>query len=197
LEIPAAALTKIDNQVERMNFIYPCYSKDRVPVDYTSSFPTAMNVNEMDSAPFHDASYMEEAKLHLGFDPHEVKADLPSGSAERVFQLKMQSFAVKLMLALTARPSVVKLGNITRPEKIKKGRVKHDALWSPNLVGWDYRAVRVRPDGAPAGSHASPRMHWRKGHWRNQPFGPKPWTDASERRLAWIEPVLINAPEEA
>ncbi len=33
------------------------------------------------------------------------------------------------------------------------------------------------------------RMHWRRGHWRNQPHGPQ----LSLRKLIWIAPVLVNA----
>lgn len=195
---PLTGMNPINNQVERMTFVYPVYGKDRVPVDYTGSFPLTMNVSAMVDAPFEDATYMEEAKLNLPFDPHddEIMGDAPQGEVETAFQNKMQMFAVKLMLALTARPNYIKMGSITRPAKTKKRGITRDALWGPNLVGWEYRAQRIRPEGAPAGTHASPRMHWRKGHWRNQPFGPKPWTEASERKLLWIEPVLINAPEE-
>lgn len=193
-EMPIAAFSPIDNQVERITFVYPCYSKDRVPVDYTGNYPVSMNVNEMASAPFTDATYMEEKHLHLLFDPHETVADLPEGEAEREFQNKVTAFAVKLMLALTARPNIIKTGPLARPERFKKG-VRRDALWHPNLVGWDYRAVR-QDSGAPTGTHASPRMHWRKGHWRNQPYGPKPWSETTAKKLLWIEPVLINAPDE-
>lgn len=31
--------------------------------------------------------------------------------------------------------------------------------------------------------------HWRRGHWRNQAYGP----GRNERKLIWIRPVLINA----
>lgn len=195
---PLAEMNPINNQVERMTFVYPCYGKDGLPVEYTGSFPLTLEVSAMADASFEDATYMEEARFNPPFDLHdnEIMNHAPQGEAETAFMNKMQMFAVKLMLAVTARPNYIKLGHIMRPEKVKKGRVKHVALWGPNTIGWEYRAVRERPTDAPAGTHASPRMHWRKGHWRNQPFGPKPWTDASERRLTWIEPVLINASEE-
>ena len=31
--------------------------------------------------------------------------------------------------------------------------------------------------------------HWRRGHWRNQPFGPK---DQHQTKLIWLEPALIG-----
>lgn len=197
-EMPIKAVNPVDNQVDRFNVVYPVYSSKEVPVDYTGSYPLSMNVNQMDAAPFEDATYLEEEKLATAFERYEIKkpvSDLPEGDQERLFNAKVQAFAVKLMLALTARPQVIKLGALQRPAKIKKNRVR-DELWHPNLIGWDYRAQRVGGTGE-HGTHASPRMHWRRGHMRNQPYGPKPWTDASPRRLAWIEPILVNAPEES
>lgn len=38
------------------------------------------------------------------------------------------------------------------------------------------------------GTHASPVTHWRRGHWRNQVCGER----FSDRRMKWIEPVLVN-----
>lgn len=36
------------------------------------------------------------------------------------------------------------------------------------------------------------RPHWRRGHWRNQPFGPA----NSQRKLVWIMPVLVRKDKE-
>lgn len=196
-EMPVMAMEPVQNQVARFNVVYPVYSSKEVPVDYTGSYPLTMNVNEMETAPWEDATYMEEQKLATAFERYEIRkevADLPAeGEQEKLFNQKVQSFAVKLMLALTARPQVVKLGGIQRPAKKKKGRIL-DELWHPNLIGWEYRAQRVGSTGE-HGTHASPRMHWRRGHMRNQPYGPKPWTETSPKRLTWIEPILVNAPE--
>ncbi|MFN4172769.1 MAG: hypothetical protein ACK4GW_13545 [Pseudorhodobacter sp.] len=43
--------------------------------------------------------------------------------------------------------------------------------------------------GAAGGVGASPRAHWRRGHWRRQPYGP-----AADKvyRPKWIRPVLVN-----
>ena len=38
------------------------------------------------------------------------------------------------------------------------------------------------------GSHASPRAHWRKGHWHNFRCGP----GRKQLKLKWIEPVFVN-----
>jgi hypothetical protein len=196
-EVPLAAINELDNQVDRINIVYPVYSKSSTPVDYTGSYPLHLNVNEMASAPFQDATYMEEARLDSQYAIPDIHsdADLPQGEAEKVFNNKVQAFAVKLLLALTARPSLAVNNGLARPAKVKKGRVRPE-LWNPNVIGWDYRAVRPADTGGEHGTHASPRMHWRKGTWRNQPYGPRPWTEASLKKLIWIEPCLVNAPPE-
>jgi hypothetical protein len=202
----------LDNQVDRINIVYPVYSRNTAPVDYTGSYPLTMNVNELGNVPFHDATYMEEAHmgtegaalfgLHSG--PDANPSDLPAeGEVEKVFSLKVQNFAIKLMLALTARPNFIAHGSLQRSAKQKKGRT-FDELWNPNLIGWDYRAKREGIPDNPTDDqiksaamqletrHASPRMHWRRGFMRNQPYGPK----NSLRHLIWIEPCLINADDD-
>ena len=196
LELPVEAHEPLENRVDRFNVVYPVYSKHNLPVDYTGSFPLTLNVNEMPNTRFEDATYMEDAISHaVDFD--RAALDLPAeGEQDKNFAVKVQSFAVKLMLVLSACHDVITLGGIARAKKVKKGDRITEELWHPNLLGWDYRAQRATATGGEKGTHASPRMHWRRGHMRNQPYGPKPWVEASPKRLAWIEPVLINAPIE-
>ena len=91
------------------------------------------------------------------------------------------------LLALQARPDLLtkeKLNSVVRDKK--KGTVKE--FWSPNVIGKDYRL----PEKSPVHStHASPRMHWRRGHFREQKYGVK----LSQTRSIWIEPSLVNAGE--
>ncbi len=42
----------------------------------------------------------------------------------------------------------------------------------------------------PAGTHASPIPHPRRGYWRNQPVGPR---DDGRREPRWIPPTWVNA----
>ena len=39
------------------------------------------------------------------------------------------------------------------------------------------------------GTHASPLMHWRRGHWHTYKVGK----GRAEEKLNWVEPVLVNA----
>lgn len=100
---------------------------------------------------------------------------------------RVSALMLKLLVVLNTRPHLVEPGRCVRPQKVKHGRIKHTELWSPNLIGNGYRAVQAERGG---GTHASPRLHWRRGHVRNQPHGPH-W---SLRKPVWIEPVLIGMP---
>ena len=194
-DLPLKAITPVTNTVPRINISYPVYTPNGLPMDYAGSYPLHMRLQDMEGAPFDDATLSEKAFLP---EDHELvvgTAGLPEGDAERALNNKMQAFAVKLLLALTARPNYITQDTCARPQRIKRGKVVKDELWHPNLVGWSYTVQRDFSGASPSGTHQSPRMHWRRGHMRNQPYGPKPWTDATPKRLTWIEPVLINAPE--
>jgi len=59
--------------------------------------------------------------------------------------------------------------------------------WTPRWVGRRYMSDRRELGG----SHLSPRMHWRRGHFRAQRHG-EGWTQI---RQTWIEPTLVNSGE--
>jgi hypothetical protein len=83
----------------------------------------------------------------------------------------------------------------TKPEFLEPGRrlsnqskQSGNETWTPNVVGRKYILPRMPHDG----THASPRMHWRRGHFRNQHFGKQ----NAETRIIWLEPTLVNAKSE-
>ncbi len=57
-------------------------------------------------------------------------------------------------------------------------------FWKPNVIGRIHEESRdASPDQG--GTHASPRVHWRRGHWRR--------TLTSAGHIPhWIRPVLVN-----
>jgi hypothetical protein len=87
----------------------------------------------------------------------------------------------------------VLLAMLTRPDLLSKGtysgkRVKSGSeSWTPNVIGKSYR-VAVHSD-VKGQSGISPRMHWRRGHFRSQPYG----SGQLLRKIIWIEPILVAA----
>jgi hypothetical protein len=95
---------------------------------------------------------------------------------------------LRVWLLLLARPGVATQEKIVRSEsRDRRGRLTKEALWSPNILG----AVEIVsvPIG---GTHASPRMHWRRGHYRRQRIGS---LEKREYKIVWIEPVLVGENE--
>jgi hypothetical protein len=92
-----------------------------------------------------------------------------------------------LLLAITARPELVTPARMVKRVGPVHGKDTKE-FWEPNIIGRDYHVRRHLPKG---GTHASPRLHWRRGHFRRQPCGP----GFSERKTIWLEPVLVGAGE--
>jgi hypothetical protein len=75
-------------------------------------------------------------------------------------------------------------GVVARKAKPQKGV---DALWNPSWIGREYQ----HPAGCRnlGGSHASPRVHWRRAHYRRQYYG----AGRSQVRTILIPRKLVNA----
>jgi len=77
---------------------------------------------------------------------------------------------------------------LTRKPSFKKGRLDKEALWSPIFVGADFTFARNSPSDASHQPHASPRVHFRRGHARNQRHG----TQLSLSKPIWIAPTIVG-----
>ena len=82
---------------------------------------------------------------------------------------------------MNARDELWERGKYTR--KTAKSRV---AFWTPNIIRKNYT---LKGENSATHAGVSPRMHWRRGHMRQQPYGE----GRSLRREQWIEPTLIAA----
>lgn len=85
-----------------------------------------------------------------------------------------------LLLVMDARKDLVSRG-AWNGKRTSKGL----EFWTPNMLGKDY--VLHKPSSV--GNGPTPRMHWRRGHVRQQPYGE----GHALRRPVWIEPTLIAA----
>ncbi len=61
-----------------------------------------------------------------------------------------------------------------------------NSLYSPLWIGKNYQS---KIKHISKGSHASPRLHVRRGHWRSVPYGEK----RSLRKQVWIQPTVVGA----
>jgi hypothetical protein len=128
---------------------------------------------------------VDEAISNYAYTDYTHAKDEAGIATDQEVTDRLSALMLKLLVILNTRPQLVEEGECVRPPRIKHGRVKHRELWSPNLIGRSYRSIREAPGG---GTHASPKVHWRRGHVRSQPHGPR-W---ALRKPVWIEPVLIG-----
>lgn len=114
--------------------------------------------------------------------PMTSKFDYPLEKHDASFLEDLGVLVFGTLMAMNARPS------LSIPGKHIRTVTKQDRkseFWSPNIIGGKYQP---RHDSL-GGTHASPRMHWRRGHFRDQPFG----VGNLERKTIWIEPMLVSA----
>jgi len=80
------------------------------------------------------------------------------------------------------RPDLVERGRILKATPARDGAPPRE-FWDPNVIGKNYRIRRIDvPQGGT--SHMSPRGHWVRRYYRDQPHGPQ----RSEHGEVWIEP---------
>jgi hypothetical protein len=128
---------------------------------------------------------VDETIQHYSYTDYTGIKDEAGIATDKNITDRLSALMLKLLVILNTRSQFVEAGRCVRPQRIKHGRVKHRELWSANVIGRCYRTIQ---DDRGGGTHASPRLHWRRGHVRNQPHGPH----GSLRKPVWIEPVLVG-----
>lgn len=117
----------------------------------------------------------------LAFSPFDEQ-HLSEADAEFLERLGVVVFGT--MLALRARPALLTPARlVTVAKNTKKGT--RTEFWDPVYLGKGYYPQREKSTG----THASPRMHWRRGHFRHQAYG----AGRLERKVIWLEPTLVSA----
>lgn len=101
---------------------------------------------------------------------------------QRDFNDKILATCFNLLFAMQARPELVETGR-----KLGRHKKSNSEIWSPNIIGRKYRVKR--PEGyEPNGEHGTKRMHWRRGHFRQQQYGK----GLTETKIIWLEPMLVG-----
>jgi hypothetical protein len=116
----------------------------------------------------------------------ETIYDIPLAGGEEDFLHQVRGLVFNLLLALDARPELLTRGGRVKGVKTKSGL----EIWKPNIVGKTYKFEREGVTAVAVGGsgHASPRLHWRRGHYRRQHYG----MGRTEIKTIWIEPTLVG-----
>lgn len=104
------------------------------------------------------------------------------------YQEGLKSIVIQTLLYLQTRPEDVTPINPyslapVEPKQAKKGGKKR---YTPLMIGKQFKP-RTETVSL-GGTHASPRTHWRRGHWRRVAIGE----GRGERKWHWFQPVLVN-----
>lgn len=131
--------------------------------------------------------YFHMAKEYMRFvakDAEKLNSYLQGFSVSKPFHL-----VIKTLLARVSRPNLFSSGSKITTNKKKSKR----ELWTPNFIGKGYK---IKEENTQLklfkGQHSSPRLHWRRGHFRNQRFGE----ELKEQKIIWIEPTLVGVHED-
>jgi hypothetical protein len=106
--------------------------------------------------------------------------DEPLTASDSLMMAKAIHFVFGAILLINSRTELVERGRLVK----KINRERRTELWTPYVVGKDYKVRYVSMSQESGGHHASPRLHWVRGFYRNQQCGPK----NSQHKLIWIEP---------
>lgn len=117
---------------------------------------------------------------HHSEAPHFLNENLTP--EDNRFMARAMHLLFGTLILMTSRPDLVTTGGLR-----KKVQKKHDPVarefWNPSIIGEHYK---IRHEYAPqGGTHASPRGHWVRGFYREQPVGPRL---EHQHKQIWIEP---------
>lgn len=162
------------------------------PVDYSGSFRDKDSLGMMMSDARYDKFYKDQERaLQLGY------TDLGSDTKDLELLKKIIALVGHLLLAMNAVPEQIEAPTVVFPlkEKVQKRTPTKNWTWNPHFLGRHYRWQREKVEHG--GTHASPRLHPRIGHWRHQLIGPR-FEDRSLRqhKVIWIRPTLVGAKPE-
>jgi hypothetical protein len=109
------------------------------------------------------------------------------------FGLLMARYGVRDAGPVDPAAHAKQLRNARRSNRVKAERARALLDAGINLIEFEQEVVLCDRSQAPRpddeGDGGPRRPHWRRGHFRRQPFGQA----RSERKLVFIRPVLVNA----
>ncbi|MEJ6487780.1 hypothetical protein N0Y54_42185 [Nostoc punctiforme UO1] len=110
------------------------------------------------------------------------------------FNEYLHSILLRLILIMECRPELV--DSTSELVRVNKGFGKAQAqdFYQPLWLGLGYRFKRegTQSSEGSSGTHGTKSVHWRRGFLRNQPYGE----GRQQRKLVWIEPVLVMGGKE-
>jgi hypothetical protein len=91
----------------------------------------------------------------------------------------------------TPSSMLVKLARSAKEAARTASKLKNMGFLQIHRVGLDFQhsadTATARHHETGDGIHASPKPHWRRGHWRHQAYG----AERAQRKLLWVRPMRV------
>jgi hypothetical protein len=115
-------------------------------------------------------------------DTEDIIANTDADFMDRLWLL-----GITLVFIMASGENLLERGVRLKSVKPKNQADQPVEYWSPNYLG---RVYQAETEGGDLESHQRP--HWRKGHLKSQPHGPR----LSLRKIIWIQPYRTGHREE-
>ena len=115
---------------------------------------------------------------------------IPISDDDNTFLHQMRMLTFNLLMCAEARPDLITYGTKAKTQYKSKA-----VLWHPNIIGahWQERRETIESDpDRQKGTHASPRPHWKRGHYKRQPYGK----GRLQIKTIWVEPYFVGLTKE-
>lgn len=109
---------------------------------------------------------------------------------EEKFQQRIEKIVLQTLLYLQIRPDdLMPVSPAANSAKhLKANPKKRNERLQPLIIGQQFQPQIERASTSHSLPHVSPRVHWRRGHWRRVAIGE----GRQQRDWRWIQPVLVN-----
>ncbi|MFW6359850.1 MAG: hypothetical protein ACOC0N_11655, partial [Chroococcales cyanobacterium] len=155
------------------------------PIPYPACFQWA-TVDTNQVCWFSGAAVSDGSLIREGYDlgNHSLSED------DRIFVDRIHNLIVNVLLVLETCPDL--MSNVTSTETIAKpkgfGIAQKQKAANIRYPRWLGKSYKRTVNATPRKHHASPRTHWRRGHWRS--LEGQHW---KQNKRVWIKPVLVRA----
>jgi hypothetical protein len=143
-----------------------------------------------DGASFFCRRFKLDARKLTYTDSQDIDPNVVKG-----FNEYLHSILLRLILIMECRPELV--DTTSELVRVNRGFGKAQAqdFYQPLWLGLGYRLKRegMQSSEGSSGTHGTKSVHWRRGFLRNQPYGE----GRQQRKLVWIEPVLVMGGKES
>jgi hypothetical protein len=103
------------------------------------------------------------------------------------FMDRLWLLGITLVLLMASGENLLERGIRLKTVKARNRADQPVEYWSPNYLG---RVYRTRSERGDSDNHVRP--HWKKGHLKSQPYGPR----FSLRRIIWVQPYRTGNQED-